>query len=85
MKPLPGQLELRITDADGMCLLLSYLDDGFASTVPCTAPGCYKAANFIVAEIREHVAPRRACSDHAPRAWLDLVRSTTTTLRGLLG
>jgi hypothetical protein len=84
MKMLPQQLDLRITDADGTIFGLTYLDDGFAPTVPCLIPDCYRAASFMLYELRPHGFVQRACADHAPAAWYNVVRSAATDLRALV-
>lgn len=84
MKPLPSSFDLRITDQDGRVFGLNYLDDGYAPTVPCMAPGCYRPASFLAYELREAQGmTRRYCPDHAPSQWFALVRATLEGMKAL--
>lgn len=72
-----AQADIRFTLADGTVVGISYLDEGFASTVPCTSPGCFMAAHVLCYDLSGGTLWRR-CSGHMDpslRTWLDMIAS----------
>jgi hypothetical protein len=79
----PSQLDVRVTMQSGRILGLTYMDDGFAPTVPCTKQGCYMAAQVIVYEIGVNGRLYRFCPEHVPLSVLEYVRATLQGIQGL--
>lgn len=70
-----AQADIRFTLADGTVVGISYLDEGFASTVPCTSRDCFMPAHVLCYDLSCGTLWRR-CNGHLDpslRKWLDNV------------
>jgi hypothetical protein len=80
---MTSQLDIRVTLHSGRILGLTYMDDGFAPTVPCTKEGCWMPAQVIVYEIGVNGHLYRFCQDHVPLSVLEYVRATLAGIQKL--